>query len=127
MSFMSIRMLAEPLRSLSAATIAASGTTFISVKPYNTPSGTIPLINPCRILHTQNLTDQNLWFSFDGITPHYVVPANGFVLLDSTANKAIVDAIYWAVGTTIYVAVPTGGVNPTTGSVYLSAYYGSHS
>lgn len=126
MSFMSIRMLAEPLRKLTAAQVTASGTTFISIKPYNTPSGSIPLINPCRILLTQNTTDNELWFSFDGTTPHYVVPAGSFVLLDVTTNKSIVDAMYFAVGTIIYVAVPTGGVNPTTGNVYLSAFYGSH-
>ncbi len=59
--------------------------------------------------------------SFDGITDHLPVAADGFVLLDITANKTVSQGFYIAEGTRFYVK-EIG--NPTSGSIYISSFYG---
>lgn len=104
-----IRLLAEPVRSLASGTIGAGymgiGTGFD---------------HPIRIVFIQNLTDATLMFSLDGIEDHFPLPANGFLLLDITANKNLSQGFYLAEGQRIYVQ--TVGA-PTTGDVYVSAFY----
>lgn len=107
---MAIRLLAEPLRSLAAASVVG---TYVAI-------GTA-FEHPSRILLVQNLTDQTVAFSFDGIDDHFVLPANGFLLTDFTANKTHQMGAFLAQGTIIYVK-EVG--NPTTGSVYVSTFYG---
>ncbi len=75
-----------------------------------------------RILMVQNLTDVSLQFSFDGINNHFPLPANGFLLLDITANKTREQGFFLGEGQRIYVK-EIG--NPTIGTVYLSTFYGS--
>lgn len=107
----SIRLYVEPARSLGFAAIGAG---YIGV-------GTA-IENPIRILRIVNLTNANLWFSYDGINDHEAIPANGFLLLDITANKTLDEGYYLAEGTRIYVKrIGT----PTDGSVYVTVYYGS--
>jgi hypothetical protein len=84
-----------------------------------------PFANPVRIFHLQNLTDQNILYSFDGITVHGVVAAGGFILLDVTTNKSLDQGQFIAQGTQIYVATILGDTAPTKGSVYLSVFYGA--
>lgn len=110
MGALSIKLLPEEVRTLPAASISG---TYAAI-------GT-PLANPSRILMIQNLTDETLMFSFDGITDHIPVPDNGFILLDVTANKTVSQGFYIAEGTRFYVK-EIG--NPTTGSVYISSFYG---
>lgn len=105
-----IRMLAEPVRSLAAASI---GATYMGV-------GTA-FDHPTRILLVQNLTDQSVMFSLDGIDDHFALPANGFLLLDVTTNQTLSQGCYFSAGTRVYVK-EIG--NPTTGSVYVSVFYG---
>ena len=110
MGALSIKILPEAVRSLAFGSISAA---YMGI-------GT-PLSNPSRIFLIQNLTDALLMFSFDGITDHIPVAANGFVLLDITANKTVSQGFYIAEGTRIYVKeVDT----PTSGSVYVSSFYG---
>ncbi len=75
--------------------------------------------NPIRIIHIINDTDVLLFFSWDGVHDHAALPSSAFILLDITSNKNDRgEALYIGVGTRIYVRG-----TPTTGSVYLSAYY----
>lgn len=80
------------------------------------------ITNPARIVFLQNLTDVTLWFSDDGINDKFPLPANGFLLLDVTTNRADTGgALYLAQGERLYVKQL--GV-PTSGAVYLSVIYG---
>jgi hypothetical protein len=106
---LSISLFAEPLRSLAfgsiSGTYAGIGTAFA---------------HPSRIMHITNTTDVLLTFSMDGVNDHFVVPTNGFILIDITSNKANqVGVMAIAQGTRIYVKG-----SPTLGSVYLSTFYG---
>lgn len=106
---LSIRMFPESLRSLAAGSISD---TYAGI-------GT-PFAYPVRIFYLQNQTDVGLTFSWDGINDHVYLPSNGFLLLDVASNSSMpAGAIYFGQGQRIYVA---GG--PSTGSVYLSVFYG---
>lgn len=111
-STLGIRALAEPVRSIAAASIAAG---------YNGIGAVLAF--PSRILYISNQTDAALMFSFDGVNDHFAIAANAFLLLDWTANKSLqAQGLYLSEGTRIYVkeiAVPT------TGSVYVSTFYGA--
>lgn len=73
----------------------------------------------------QNLTDEYVLFSFDGLTDHDVLPPNGFTLLDVTTNKTENGgAMYISQGTRIYVKELS--VTPTGGAVYVSVWYGKN-
>lgn len=106
-----IKLVPEAARSLAFGSIEAG---YIGI-------GTA-ISNPVRILHIQNLTDETLMFSYDGINDHFPLPQNGFFLLDITANKSRDQGFYLAEGTRIYVK--QDGI-PTSGSVYVTVYYGS--
>ena len=105
-----IRIYPETLRSLAAASIigtySAIGAAFL---------------HPIRVFMLQNLTDEDVLFSFDGTNDHMILPSNGFILVDVTSNSAISQGFFVAKGTVIYAK--QSGV-PTTGSVYLTAFYG---
>ena len=107
---LAIRLMPEPVRSLAFGSIGAAymgiGTTFTE---------------PVRIIMIQNLTDTALMFSFDGIYDHVPLPREGFILLDVTANKTTDHGFFIAEGTRIYVKEI---VTPTTGSVYVTTFYG---
>lgn len=82
--------------------------------------------NPVHWYLLQNLTDKILMFSWDGINDHFPLPANGYVIMDVTANKTSMGgAFYIAQGTRFYVK-EIGAAAPTSGSVYLSVFYGSN-
>jgi hypothetical protein len=111
MAGLAIKLLPEVLRSLAFGSIGAAymgiGTAFT---------------RPIRILKITNLTNNTLLFSFNGIDDHEVLPSNGFLLIDVTANKSVSQGFFIGEGTRVYVKQL--GV-PTTGSVYVSAYYGA--
>ena len=82
-----------------------------------------PIDNPARIIFIQNLTDATLWFSNDGVNDKFPLPANGFLLLDVTTNRASTGgALYQPQGERWYVRQL--GV-PTSGAVYVCVIYGS--
>lgn len=101
----------EPARSLAFGSI---GATYAGV-------GTA-LTRPVRIILIQNLTDESLWFSFDGIDDHLPLPADGYFLLDITANKTIPQGFFMAEGDRLYVK-ELG--NPASGAVYFTTFYGT--
>lgn len=105
-----IRFAPETVRSLAFGSIVAG----------YTPIGTV-LDNPIRIFFLQNLTDETLMFSFDGVNDHVPLSLGGYILIDVTANKGISQGFYIAKGAQVHVK--RIGV-PTSGSVYLSVFYG---
>lgn len=111
-STLSIRMLAEPLRTLGFASISG---TYMGI-------GT-PLAFPSRLFFVQNLTDALLSFSLDGVDDHFVLPPNSNFVFDVTTNTPQTLGCYISVGTRLYVKEI--GV-PASGSVYVSSFYGSN-
>jgi hypothetical protein len=112
MSNLAIRLEFEPLRSLAFGSISG---TYMGV-------GSI-LSHPARQILVQNLTDQTMIFSWDGITDHFVLPTNGFLLLDITSNKTILHGGFFiAEGSRLYVKQLSA---PSSGAVYFSSMYGS--
>lgn len=107
---LSIRMKYEPIRELASGSIVAGFTAI----------GTA-VQHPIRLIALTNLTDATLYFSFDGINSHIVLPANGFIVHDITANKTQDTGLYLAKGDKCYVK-QLGA--PSSGSVYFSAMYG---
>lgn len=104
-----IRLYPETLRSLAfgsiSGTYAGIGSAFLQ---------------PSRILYVLNNTDVLLTFSFDGVNDHFVLPSSGFLLLDVTANKTNTGGAFSiAEGQRIYVKGA-----PTSGSAYVSTFYG---
>ena len=111
-STLSVRMLCEPLRSLIYTSLSG---TYMGI-------GT-PLVYPSRLLFIQNLTNALVAFSFDGITDHFVLPADSNFVFDITTNQEQESGIYFSAGTRIYVK-EIG--SPSTGTVYISSFYGSN-
>ena len=74
-----------------------------------------------RQIIVQNYTDVLLQFSFDGINPHFVLPSGGQLILDVTTNE-IANSQGWFIGIGTQMSVEQIGA-PTTGSVYVSAFY----
>lgn len=108
---LAVRLFPEPVRSLAFGSIIAGYTAI----------GT-PFINPSRVFFLQNLTDATLMFSFDGVNDNFPLPASGYILIDVTTNKTVSVGCFFAQGTVIYVK--RIGI-PTSGSVYLSTFYGA--
>lgn len=79
------------------------------------------IIKPIRILIIQNLTDAPMMFSFDGVNDHLPFSANGYLLIDLSANKTTSTGFYLPEGTRIYVKQISA---PSSGSVYVSTIYG---
>jgi hypothetical protein len=77
--------------------------------------------NPIRIISIKNLTDQALFFSYDGVNDNEILPSESGLVLDFTANSTSCIFPFIASGTTVYVRY--GAVAPTIGSVAVSAYY----
>jgi|ERR1017187_9190350 hypothetical protein len=111
MGSLAIRAKFEPLRSLAYTSITSS---YVAVGS--------PLANPGRIMKVDNLTNALLIFSIDGINNHFVVPANGFFLVDLCSNKSQKHGLYMPTGATLFVK-ESG--TPSSGSVYFSMIYGS--
>lgn len=108
---LAIRLVPDTLRSLAFGSIGAA---YMGIGTAITES--------IRIFHLQNLTDATLMFSFGGVIDHIVIPSGGYLLIDVTANKTYERGFYIGEGERLYVKeIGT----PTSGSVYLSTFYGA--
>ncbi len=110
MSNLAIRLSSEALRSSAFGAItgvySAIGTAFL---------------NPIRLIYVVNTTDVILTFSLDGVADSFVLPSEGFLLLDVTTNRTDTGGcLYLPQGQIIYVKG-----TPTLGTVYLSTFYGA--
>lgn len=112
MGSLAIRLKPETVRTIASAAIDG---TFMGVGA--------ALTRPIRVLFLQNLTDVILMFSFDGVNDQFPLPANGYVILDVTANKTIDSGFFLAEGERLYVREFAG--NATTGDVYFTTFFGA--
>jgi len=111
MSNLAVRLLMENLRSIAFGSISG---TYAGI-------GTA-LSNPCRMLYIVNATDVLLTFSDDGVNDKFVIPAGSYLLLDITTNNTAVGGSYTiSQGQRFYVKGA-----PSSGTVYLSAFYGGN-
>lgn len=67
-----------------------------------------------------NSTDQLLYFSFDGSTDHFALPAYSHKVIDICANKSN-NHFFMKSGQIVYVKYPSAA--PTLGAVYLTTMY----
>jgi hypothetical protein len=79
--------------------------------------------HPVRILIMQNLTDTGVIVSFDSsiAAGQFVVPANGFILLDISSDKVNDSGAFIEKGTQVYVKRLAGA--GASGAFYVSALY----
>ena len=113
MSSLSVQFAMEPLRTL----------LFSGINPVYTSIGT-PLNEGIRIFAVQNLTDVIIAFSLDGLNDNFVLPANGYRIVDVSANDALGQGWYIPMGTRFYAR--TFGSPTTTGAVYVDVAYGNN-
>ena len=75
-----------------------------------------------RIICFTNTTNQNVFFSMDGVTDQLIVTANSFKLLDVTVNHRPInqDDFCFAIGTQWYVRYAAA---PSSGAVYIEVVY----
>lgn len=109
MSFLSIRMFPEALRTFNSATFTGS---------YQAMG--VPLANSIRLVKWTNTANVNVTISWDGVNDHEILPAGSFVLLDVSSNREVANQFEIQNGLQFYVKGSAG-----IGSVYMSAYYGS--
>jgi|RhiMetdeSRZDD1v2_1073273.scaffolds.fasta_scaffold02819_7 hypothetical protein len=113
MSNLAVRVMPEPVRSTGFASITATYTGIGA-----------PFDNPVHWFMVQNLSDQPVMISWDGINDHFPLPINGYVIMDVASNKTLTGGSFMvAQGTRFYVKT-LGVALPTVGSVYLSIFYG---
>ena len=108
----SIRLLAEPVRSIAHGSILGGGV-YVGI-------GT-EIDNPARMILLQNFTDANLMFSINGIDDHFPLLQKSYIVLDITSNQSSGVGFYLSQGQRLYVTQITA---PTEGDVYLSIFYG---
>jgi len=113
MSNLAIRVMPEPVRS----------TAFGSITGTYTGIGAA-FENPVHWFMVQNLTDQSVMISWDGVNDHFPLPPNGYVIMDVGSNKTVTGGAFMvAQGTRFYVKALTVSL-PSAGSIYLSIFYG---
>jgi len=106
--------MAEPCRTLSGSSVPASNAAYKMV-------GT-PYLEPIRMIYLQNLTDQPVMFSLDGINDHFPLISDAYLLFDITANKTLTQGFYLPQGGALYAKAL--GTTPQTGSIYYTVFYG---
>lgn len=101
----------EPLRSIGFASI---GSVYARV-------GT-PFDNPARMICLDNISDENLYISFDGVNDHTIVPAGSGRVFDYCSNKSTQSGLSeQAVGTQVYTKFISGP--PTDGGLFVTVIY----
>lgn len=110
MARLGIRLMAEPVRTEAFGDIGAAYSAI----------GT-PLDHEARIVLIQNLTDESVMISMDGVNDHFPLPENGYIILDVCTNRSTTSEFYIAKETQFYVKELSG--SPTLGAVYLSVFY----
>lgn len=108
-----VRVLPEPVRTLANGDVSSS---YAAI-------GT-PFANPIHYFMIQNLMDQPVMISWDGINDHFPLEVNGYIIMDVSSNRTSTGGSFMiAQGTTFYAKNLTVS-SPTTGSIYLSVFYG---
>lgn len=107
-----IKLNVEPMLSIAFGLISG---TYAAIGSFEFPSS---------IIYFQNLTDAAMIISFDGSTDAFPMPVNGFFLLDIAANASSPEGLYIQLGQVFWVKQLAGA--PTTGSVYVTSFYGKN-
>ncbi|HTJ49053.1 MAG TPA: hypothetical protein VL443_06320 [Cyclobacteriaceae bacterium] len=111
MSNLAIRLKIEPQRTIAFGSISSSYAGIGSAYAH-----------PVRLYMIQNFTDAALQFSWDGINDHFPLAAGGSMIIDITSNKTATGGMFAAAeGDRTYVKTIDA---PTSGSVYLTIFYG---
>ena len=83
-----------------------------------------PFLHYIRIMYMDNLTNQNVVISFDGINDNFILPPSGFKTVDFTANEvSSYKGFFPPVNLQVYAKYTS--VQPTTGSLYIQAIFGN--
>lgn len=81
-----------------------------------------PFDHVVRILIMQNLTNQQVLISFDGVTDNLTLPIGGQLVLDYMSDQSRVGGEFaQPIGTQVYVK--NAGVAPTVGNFYVGLIY----
>ena len=110
---LAVRMYPEVMRTLDYKSISG---TYAGI-------GT-PLENPSLQLIVQNLTDQSIVLSWDGIDDHLILASGCAWDSDNTSNRAREQGLYIPQGQRFYARLE-GMTSPTSGAVYLTTFYGA--
>jgi len=110
---LAIRLMPETVRSVAFGVI---GNVYMGL-------GTA-MTRPIRIIVLQNLTDEGLMFSFNGVDDHLPLHSQSSLVLDITSNKTISQGFFIAEGARFYVKALVPGTFPTLGAAYLTTFYG---
>ncbi len=111
-AMLALRVYAVPVQTVTAASITSS---FVAT------GAAMPA--PIRILKISNTTNADIYVSYDGSTIHDAIPSSSGMVLDFTANKTLPNGNFLSEGTIVYIKYV---ILPTTGNVYVSAYYSSN-
>ena len=117
-SSLAIRLAADPVRRTLFGAIGAAYTRI--VYPAGTDTG---MTKPVRMFVLQNLTDQLVMFSLDGVHDHIPLASTAYIILDVASNMTLSQAFYVAERQSFYVKHM--GAAPSSGAVYLSVFYGA--
>jgi hypothetical protein len=81
--------------------------------------------NPAHMIVVENLTDTDVFGSFDGLTDNFYIPAGQARIYDFTSNQAQVSGFYLAQGSRLYVK--DNGTPASSGAVYFEVVYAADS
>lgn len=105
-----IRVAFEPLRTLAFGSLSG---VYAGVGPI--------LENPAHQIVVQNLTDTDIFGSFNGLTDHVYIPSGQARIYDFTSNKGPGGGFYLAQGSRFYAK--DNGTPASDGAVYLEVVY----
>ena len=111
---LAIRLVPDNVRSINFAAIGAA---YMGI-------GTA-MTKPIRVFMMQNMTDEAMMFSFDGVHDHFPLPATSYFVFDITSNKTVEQGFFLAQGQRLYVKQLDPAKTPSSGAVYLSTFYGA--
>lgn len=108
--------------SLKRLGFAAIGANFVGIQ--DMAGNPAAALNPIRLFTILNRTDQDLFFSFDGINPFLLIPSSESYTVDLCSNQSIVAGGFeLPEGTRLYVKQNLAA--PTAGAIYWTICYGS--
>lgn len=112
MASLAVRLMADPVRELAFGFIGLAYSAL----------GT-PMTHPVRFFVLQNYTDTSVMISLNGVDDHLPLVPNGSLIMDITANKTITQGFFLSEGQQFFVKQL--GAVATSGSVYLTVFYGA--
>lgn len=102
-----IRAIIDPIRTTAFGAIGANYTAVGAI-----------LDEPTRIFYLFNGTDQDIYFSDDGVNNKFRLPTGGFIVMDITSNKVRDDGFFMPEQR--YWYVKHAGAAPTSGSIDIT-------